>query len=149
MRRRWLFAIFAVPLLVLPAAVYVWLVYPIPRIDEDAFDQIKIGISHRHVEAITKVPPEDYYRGPRGELPLKLILWPLKSKGMSQHAIPKDWCSKNRQPHNGRVVAWYGNEYLIEVAIDEDDNVVGSYLYLVCPTGPPSLLERMRRWLRL
>jgi hypothetical protein len=101
-----------------------------PRITQANFERIKVGMRLEEVEAILGVPPGDYTTEPVPDLE-------VGSSGTF------------KKP--GRGCAWWGNDGLIQLGVDEDNLVLWTrfvephYGYRLQP-GP---LGRLRRWLGL
>jgi hypothetical protein len=145
MKQRWLIGMGFTAVAILLLA---WLFWPhSQRIAPDAYKQIEAGMNQAQIEVILGVPPGDYYTGPRGRgmgMFSERILVPMEHKGMASRDIPKSWREDGRGPKTGYVESWWGEDYLIEVAFDENGGAVGWHLHYVGHPESTTIIDRIR-----
>src|SRR5262249_2776975 len=93
-----------------------------PRVTRERFKLVKEGMSREEVIQIVGGAPGDYSRG---------------QVSINRHSIPSQ--------HE----TWLCEDGLLFVRFDDADKAIDVLIHDVVKSGPPTLTERIRRWLGL
>jgi len=123
-----------------------WFFWPQDPIGPASFRRIQLGMKQHEVEAIVGLPPGVFYTGPRG-IGGVLSRGPFGSfregKGVAWENTMVDRISKR-----STVATWWGNQFALQVAFDNDGDAVGVYLLGVTPAvRDATFFQRLRNWL--
>jgi hypothetical protein len=111
MRRRVLLSVSILAVLAIGIFVGGWLLQPKPRIDQESYDRIKVGMTLAEVEAIIGAPPGDYGVG-TGEIEV-WFTWEVKTGDVHWPRLPA-----------GERKEWLGQQHAITVWVNAAGKVV-------------------------
>jgi hypothetical protein len=140
-RRRLLILLLATLVIVPVAGWVVWRAATKPEAVK-AYERLRLGMTKGEVEKAIGMPPGYYRSYPRvgiqdGNYVRQIGPMP-DAAGRPISSLPY---------YEGTVERWTWDDFWIWVAFGEDGKAVG--FYLLEPHQPPTLLERVRKWLGL
>lgn len=136
MRKKWLLSVLALALLALAAGLFVAWNTP-PRLTQEQYDRISVGMTLEEVEAILKCPPGVYSQS---DVLLPLDKWISDAEKPKPQASHHDWAADTTDPvSHGRTAL------VIRVFFDDEGRVIDKYRVYVEYSSEPGFLERVLR----